>query len=141
MGHALVVFSEQIHTKITVEIAPDGVGVVCLVLGVVIFEHEGGSLDTIVVSFAPFESARPGEVDLTNLGFVDPFQFILSHLGPQPVHVLFDQFMEHFNLADIHIAGGKAQRVQRFRLEAWHANDIARGCRGDDRLVPLLGRE
>ena len=57
----VVVFLEEIDAEVVGEVAPDCVGVVGVVLGVVVFEEELGALDSVVVGLAEFGAAGPCE--------------------------------------------------------------------------------
>src|SRR5688572_8615501 len=63
MSGVLVVLLEQVHAEVPVEIAPDGVNVVCVVLCVVVLDEERGSLQPVVVAVAPAWSPHPREAD------------------------------------------------------------------------------
>ena len=49
------VFLQQITTKVVLEIAPDSVDVVGIVLSVVVLEEERRSVDALVVALATLE--------------------------------------------------------------------------------------
>ncbi len=51
----LEVFLQQITTKVVLEIAPDSVDVVGIVLSVVVLEEERRSVDAVIVSLATLE--------------------------------------------------------------------------------------
>ena len=57
----VVVFLEEVDAEVVSEVAPDCVGVVGVVLGVVVFEEELGALDAVVVGLAEFGAAGPCE--------------------------------------------------------------------------------
>lgn len=58
----LEVFLEEVASEVVVEVAPDEVGVVGVVLGVGVFDEEVVGLDAEVVGFSGFEGAGPREV-------------------------------------------------------------------------------
>ena len=71
MRHLVVMLPEEIFAEIVFEIAPDGVDVVGVVLGVVVFEQERWPLHAVIVGFAPFDATGPGEIDFVQAGFGD----------------------------------------------------------------------
>ena len=60
----LVVQLQQVHAEVAVEIAPDGVDVVGVVLRVVVFDQERRGLHAIVVRVALLGPAGPGEINI-----------------------------------------------------------------------------
>ena len=64
---AVVVVGEDIAAEVAREIAPDGVDVVGVVLGVVEFDDEGFALDAVVVPRAAVEGAGPDEVQAVEI--------------------------------------------------------------------------
>ena len=63
-----VVLAEQIAAEVTVEIAPDRVDVVGLILGIVEFDHEGFPLNAVIVPGAAIEDAGPSEGQALEIG-------------------------------------------------------------------------
>src|SRR5204863_12724 len=57
----LDVLAEQVLPEVAVEVAPDRVDVVGVVLGVVVLDEERRPLHAVVVPLPHFEVARPGE--------------------------------------------------------------------------------
>src|SRR5438552_9551915 len=55
---------EQVGPEVTVEVAPDGVDVVGIVLRVVVLDQERRPLDTVVVRLPACDPARPREMHL-----------------------------------------------------------------------------
>ena len=52
---------QRIPAKVAIEVPPDGMHVIRSVLGVVVLDHKGWSLNSIVVALAGFRSAHPSE--------------------------------------------------------------------------------
>ena len=63
MWHLFVVLAEKVFAEIVLEVPPDGVDMVSMVLGVVIFHQESRSLDAVIVAVTWFKAARPGEIN------------------------------------------------------------------------------
>src|ERR1700730_6667063 len=59
----LEVLAQQIPPEVAVEIAPHGMDVIAVVLGVVVLDQKRGPLDAVVVLLSPLRLARPGERD------------------------------------------------------------------------------
>ena len=57
-----VVLGENVGAVVVDGVAPDGVDVVGVVLGVVVFDKEAVALNPVVVALALFRAAGPGEV-------------------------------------------------------------------------------
>ena len=64
----LEVFAQQVSPEVAVEVAPHRVDVVAVVLGVVVFDEEGRTLDPVVVLLAAFGLAGPREANLLDAG-------------------------------------------------------------------------
>ena len=56
---ACVMLPQQIAPKVALEIAPDRVDVIGLVLDIVVFDDEIGTLDTVIMRFTPFQASGP----------------------------------------------------------------------------------
>lgn len=57
----LLVVAEDIASEVVGAIPPDGVDVVGVILDVGGFDEKVASLDSVVISFAEFERARPAK--------------------------------------------------------------------------------
>src|ERR1019366_3970573 len=138
---ALVVQLQQIHAKVAVEIAPDGMDVVGVVLGVVVFDQKPRSLHPIVVRVALLNAAGPGEVDilarLLDLLFA-AFRYLVRHVS----RILFDERHQQFELLGIHLGSLQSGGLTLQRsLAAVERQDIFVRLRVDDRHLALLGIE
>ncbi len=79
MRHLVIVFAEQVLAKIVEQVTPYCMDVIGVVLSIVIFHQERGTLDSIVMTLARFEPSRPGEINflftclpnLLQIGFGD----------------------------------------------------------------------
>ena len=74
----LIVLFQKVTSEVLREIAVDRVDVIGAVLGVVVFEQEGLTLDSIVVTLTRLGAAGPGKVDLFPTGLCDFLQISLS---------------------------------------------------------------
>ena len=55
---------QQVTSKVVVEVSPDGVDMVRIVLGVVILEQERRSMDPVVMALTALSGACPSKADL-----------------------------------------------------------------------------
>ena len=78
----LVVTAEQVRAEIAIELTPDGMDVIGVVLGVVVLEQEMGCLDTVVVAFTRLQAARPCEVHAAALNDWSPLTDLLDDWSP-----------------------------------------------------------
>src|SRR5260221_510074 len=74
MRDGLQMFAQEIAAEVAVEVAPDGMDVVAVVLGIVELDEKRRALHPVIVLLTAFEIARPGEGD-----FVETGRFELSH--------------------------------------------------------------
>src|SRR3989442_13335791 len=74
MRHLVIMFAEQVLAKIVEQVTPYCVDVIGVVLGVVVFHQERGTLDSIVMTLARFEPSRPGEIDFLFTGLLNLLQ-------------------------------------------------------------------
>ena len=71
---ALVVFLQQVQSKIAFKVAPNGMNVVGVVLRVVELDQETGRLNPVVVSLTGLLAAGPGEEQMVScLLYTSPF--------------------------------------------------------------------
>ena len=57
MRYAFVVLPQQVFAEIILQIAPNGVDVIGIILRVVIFHQEGRTLNAVIMGLAAFETA------------------------------------------------------------------------------------
>ena len=62
---------QQVTSKVVVEVSPDGVDMVRIVLGVVILEQERGSMDPVVMALTALSGACPSKTDFAAARGVD----------------------------------------------------------------------
>jgi hypothetical protein len=75
------VLAQQVAAEVILEIAPYGMYVVAVVLGVVELDQEGRTLHAVVVLLATLDTARPGECDVPGSGSPDPGHALGGNLG------------------------------------------------------------
>src|SRR5262249_54189233 len=81
MSHALEVLAQQIAPEVAVEIAPDRMNMVGVVLRIVIFDQKCRPLDPVIVRFAMFRLAGPAKRDLLHAGSTDLRLAIFSEIA------------------------------------------------------------
>src|ERR1700730_567282 len=74
VGRVAIVFSEQVCAPVAVEVAPDAVDMIRVVLGGVELDEEGAALHAVVVAFAVFKAAHPSEFDVVEPGIANFLQ-------------------------------------------------------------------
>ena len=126
------VLFEEVAAEVVFEVAPDGVGVVGVVLGVGVFHEEGFALDAEVVRVALFESAGPGEVDLAEVGGLHFGDGVGDGVGGMVVEVGDDEVAELGALVVVHVAGGDALHFEGGDGAFLAGDDVVGGLVGED---------
>src|SRR5215471_6959693 len=103
-------FAQKISSKVSVEIAPDGMDMVPIVLAVVMFNEERGALNSIVVFLAALSLSRPRESEFVHTGLLDLRLSICRDVVGHLRRVNIDNLDQHFALLRIHGISGKAYR-------------------------------
>src|SRR3954454_11191037 len=111
----LVVFAQEVFTEITLEIPPDRVNMVCVVLGVVVFEQERRALDAIIMRLPFFSPSRPSEIDFVQSCFPNLLKIFVSHFGTKTLDINLNQMQEHLFLRGIELI-----RADTFFLQWFH---------------------
>jgi len=70
-GSSVSVLPSQVFAPVTVEVSPNTVNVIGVVLRVVVFDQKRTALHTVIVAFASLQAAHPGEFDLVKAGVAD----------------------------------------------------------------------
>src|SRR5215470_20328785 len=96
--------SQQVLAEIAVEIAPDRVYVIGVVLRVVVFDQKRRTLHPVVMRIAFIDTARPAEIYLVEAGLPHLLRPLLRHLLRHSRQVFTDQFFEQSLLLLIHLA-------------------------------------
>ncbi len=102
---------EQVLAEVALGVAPDGVDVVGLVLGAVVFDEEARGLQAVVVGLARLDAARPGEAHGREAAVRQPRALLRRQLVGQAVHVERGEGGEALALARVEGAGGDAARL------------------------------
>lgn len=110
--------------------------VVGVVLDVVVFDDDGFGLDAVVVGFAGFDGAHPGEDD--GFGF-EAVEAALGFGGGLSLGVGADEVEEGILLRGGEVGVGEAPAFLEFGLALVAGEDVGRGVRGDDGLAFLVG--
>src|SRR5205085_12026480 len=105
MGDLLVMFAKEVFAEIALEIAPDRMNVVGVVLGVVVFQKEGWALNAIIVRLAFISSASPSEIDFPKAGLLNRGEIHGSKIRAQTRDTGFDKVERHAGLRFIQISG------------------------------------
>ena len=97
-GRRLVVLSQQVDAEIVLEVSPDAVDVVGVVLGVVVFDQERRPLDAVVVRLSALEASGPREADLFDARLEDLAQVVAGQLRAKPFRVEDDDRVQELLL-------------------------------------------
>jgi hypothetical protein len=93
MGAVLVMIAKQVEPEISIEIAPDAVNVISVVLRVVVLDNELGCLYPVIVRTRLLFHSCPGEVQIVT-GFLDLFHACESDLLGHVVRILLKQSLQ-----------------------------------------------
>src|SRR5467141_1852338 len=79
--------AERIQTEIMIEVAPDSMDVIRIVLCIVVLDHECRPLDAIVVRLAGLTAAGPCEVDVLEPRSSQFRELLVSEFLPQAARI------------------------------------------------------
>ena len=94
--------SEEIVSPIVSQISPDGVGVVCVVLGVVVLHQEARSVQSIIVRLSPFRCTGPGKMNVFFPFFLNPVHLNVGEILRHPVDKDEEEFSQDLLLGTRH---------------------------------------
>ena len=117
---------QHVAAEITLEVAPDGVNVVAVVLGAVVLQEEGWPEEAVVVFLAFFGTAGPGEDDLAFAGFGDFDGVSHGEFTPEATGVFPDDLINQGCLLGIHLRYGQSCRIAQFRPLLVKSQDVVR---------------
>src|SRR6187551_477308 len=112
MRRVLQMLREQIRAPVSVEVSPDRVNVVRVVLRVVVFDQKRRTLDAIVVPLPARQAAHPGELHSTESGQPDAREPRLRERFRLRARVLVDERQQQTAL----LAGEVGVRDPEIRL-------------------------
>src|SRR3954449_8811440 len=75
--YGLEMQAQGVEPEVALRVAPDGVDMVHVALGVVVLDEQPGALQPVIVRLVPLGTAGPGEVDLA--------ESVAGELGRLPV--------------------------------------------------------
>src|SRR6266571_7332118 len=128
----LVVRPQGVFAKVVLEIAPDGVDVIGVVLGIVVLHQKSRALNAIIMALAGFQSARPGEMKVIVAGLADFAEIRFGDFVAVAEHEFFEQRREQFLLRLSQRGGGDTQRFQRPGFAGVAGDDVTRSVGGKD---------
>lgn len=141
MRGVLVVFSEEVAAEVALEVAPDRMDVVGAVLGIVELEEERGALDAVVMAFAGFLAAGPGEVDSGPAGGFDAGKISRGDFGAGSMDVFLDEAAKELLLRRMQAGEGETSWGVRCDLAFGPGDDVGGGLGLDDSDGALGGIE
>src|SRR5437899_4649072 len=83
VGARGVVRAQRVQSKIVVEVAPDGVDVVCVILRIVVLDDERRALNPVVVWLPRRAASGPGKVNLPQARLAKFGQLHFGQFRPQ----------------------------------------------------------
>src|SRR4051812_28642875 len=138
---APVVLAEKVSPEVAGRIAPDGMDVVRVVLGVVMLDQQARAVEAEVMGVARVRRACPGEVDGAHARLADTRPLRLCKLGAQVADEFLDQTLGVGALRGAHLRDGNPDRGSQSLAAAGTGDDIAQGPGADDRPRSVLGSE
>ena len=134
-----VVSAQEVATEIVLQIAPDTMDVIRIVLCVVVLDQHGRTMNTIVVRLAGFDASCPTEMQCGESGTLDTLELLASSSLRHSIRVEMNQLSQLSLLALSHLPCRKTFHVQRTRLRIVARHDVGERSVGKHRLrSPLL---
>lgn len=112
--------------------------VVGIVLGVVVFDDECGTLNDIVVSLIHVGITPPAHADVGHAGFFDGFHAVANNLSGHDGQVFAQQFSEHLLLVGRHVGVAESDGLIDDSLWSCGSANIVGGFVGDPHLFFLF---
>ena len=112
----LVVQCQQIGAEIRIEIPPDCVNVVGVVLNVVVFDKKRRALDAIVMRLTLFEPSGPREINAPQSRGSNPVHSCSCDIRRVPRSVFVQKRHQNLLLLLTQLVGLKTGRLERFCL-------------------------
>src|SRR5215472_3052704 len=137
----VVVLGEEIFAPVAVEVAPDAVDVVGVVLGVVELDEKRFSLDPVIMADAALEPAHPGESNRVQPRAANLVEPLLSLSARLRVEVFLDQRQQRSLLVVVQRGVGDAGIGLDCGFALVAGDDVGRGGPGQDRHGTLRGGE
>ena len=137
----LDVFTQQITTEIAIEVTPNRMDVVGIVLHVAGFHEKGGALDAVVVGVAQLEATCPAEADFINAGGFDFRHVSVCEVFAVAAGVFGNELEQGGALRPGEGGAGDADGVQHGRLPELAAEDFRRGLWAEDDFILAAGNE
>ena len=103
-----VMVRQQMSAEIIGRIAPDGVDVVGVILGVVVFADEARALNAVVVPLPFFETASPGKVDSVEAVFAEVMPLCLGEFVRHSMDIFADESQQDLLLLAVHTVAAEA---------------------------------
>src|SRR3954454_13092689 len=86
-----VILAEEIFAQVPLEIPPNCMNMVRVVLRVVVFEKKSWTLNTIIMRLPSIEATGPAEIHLIKTCLLDLLDIVRGDVGANSFHVAFDQ--------------------------------------------------
>ena len=127
-----MVLFQNVAAKVTIEIAPDCMDVIGVILDVVVFDEESGALHAVIMGFTRFLGSGPGENDVLHASLL---QLVPTGAGQMVGHIAdvdIYQLVQPEALLRRHFREGNTHRVERRDFLIGASVDISGRLIGDD---------
>src|ERR1700733_14992885 len=138
---ALIVFLQKVQAEVAVQVAPNGVNMIGVILRVVELNQETGRLDAIVMALSWLLATGPREIEIVP-GLLDLIFARLIDLVGHILAIFVEQALKNRALRFGHLGGHQTTRltVQRGFARRF-GNDFLRRILTDDGGFLLVGGE
>ena len=128
---------QQVASKVVVEVSPDGVDMVCIVLRVVILEQERWSMDPVVMALTALSGACPSKADLAATCGVYLGEIGDSEVTAKAAHVFFDNATQEFLLSRVHLGVSQTLGLAHISRAISDGEDVIRSIGLNERMLLL----
>ena len=104
---------QQVPSEVAAQVAPYGVDVIGLVLGVVVLDEQARTAERVIVAGASLYRPGPSEAHLLESGVGDVGPGLIGHRGGRLIEVLPEQRHEQLTLKPVQPCVGDAARLLR----------------------------
>ena len=130
---------QQVTSKVVVEVSPDGVNMVRIVLGVVILEQERWSMNPVVMALTALSGARPSKADLAATRGVYFGEVGDCEVTAKAADIFFDNAPEEFLLSGVHLGESQTLGLAHIGRSIGHGQDVIGSVGLNERMLLLAG--
>lgn len=130
---------QQVTSKVIVEVSPDGVDMVRIVLSVVILEQERWSMNPVVMALTALSGACPSKADLAATRGVYFGEVGDCEVTAKAAHVFFDNAPKEFLLSGVHLVESQTLGLAHISRSIGHGQDVIGSIGLNERMLLLPG--